>query len=211
MTYTSDIPAPSGDTLGGTRDRIRTNFQQIATVAAVNHIAFNASGQGKHKFLQMPEQPGSIGQVGAPLPPTTAADEGGLYTKVGINPAETNLVFRAESDGFEYQLTKVIAASTGRFGNNTVAYVANNNGGWTFLPGGLLLQYGRRTSPGSSGTVTFPVAFPSGNAPFSIVVTNERNSARSANIDNSAISATSFDYFMETSGSVALNWIAIGN
>lgn len=210
MTYTSDIPV-SGDSLGGTRDRIRTNFQLISSVFAANHVTYNLTGAGKHKFLQMPEQAGSIGQVGAPLPPATASDEAGFYAKVGTNPAESNLVFRAENNGFEYQMTKAIAASTARFGNNTVAYVANNNGGWTFLPGGLLLQYGRHTSPGSSGTVTFPVVFPSGNAPFSIIVTNERDSARSANINNTGISSTGFNYFMETSGSIALNWVAIGN
>lgn len=199
MTFTSSIPV-TGDSLGGTRDRIRTNFQQIATVIAVNHTAFNSLGEGKHKFLQMPEQAAA---------PTTAANEGGLYAKVGSNPSETNLFFRGESDGFEYQLTHLVSASTGRFANNTT-YQASHAGGWSFIGGGLILQYGRRTSPGSSGTVTFPIAFPSGSAPYAIIVTNERDSARSANINNSGISSTSFNYFMETSGSIALNWVAIG-
>lgn len=205
MTYSSDVPI-SGDTLGGTRDRIRTNFQEIASVEAVNHVAFNAIGEGKHKFLQMPEVTAS----GAGIP-TTLANEGGLYVDVGTNPSESNLFFRAESNGFEYQLTKSISTGTARFANNSVGYIANNNGGWVFLAGGMILQYGRRTSPGSSGTVTFPIAFPSGNSPFSIVVTNERTSARSANLNSTGISSTGFSYFMETSGSVALDWIAIGN
>ena len=200
MTYTTAIPV-SGDSLGGTRDRIRTNFQEIDSVVGVNHVAFNASGEGKHKFLQMPEQAAA---------PTTAANEGGFYAKVGTTPAESNLFFRGESDGFEYQLTKAIAASTARFANTT-NYSGTLNGGWTFLPGGMIMQYGRKTSPGSSGSITFPITFPSGNAPFSIVVTNERTSARSANIDSAGISSTGFSYFLETSGSVAINWVAIGN
>lgn len=204
MSYTADIPV-TGDSLGGTRDRIRTNFQLIQSLITANHEDFGSGfGQGKHKFLQMPEQ-GSA--------PATAVNEGGLYTKVGTNPAETNLFFRAEDSGggggFEYQLTKVIAVSTALFGNNTVAYVANNNGGWTFLPGGLVMQYGRRTTPGSSGTVSFPIPFPSGNAPFSIVMGNERNSARACGFDT--ISSTGFTYYLDTSGSTAVNWIAIGN
>lgn len=211
MTFTTNIPV-SGDTLGGTRDRIRTNFQEIANVESVNHIAFNQVDEGKHKFLQMPEQPGIINQVGVPLPPTTLVNEGGLYTKVATNPAQTNLIFRAENNGFEYQLTTVISASTTRFGNNTVAYVANNNGGWTFLPGGMLLQYGRRTTPGNSGVITFPVPFPSGIAPFSIQVSLERTTDdHNVIIDSgTAPTATGFNYKCDTSGSNAVNWIAIG-
>ncbi len=59
MTYTRNIPI-SGDSLGGTRDRIRTNFQQIDTVMAVNHVAFNSSGEGKHKFVQTPDQTADV-------------------------------------------------------------------------------------------------------------------------------------------------------
>lgn len=55
MTYTTNIPV-QGDTLGGTRDRIRTNFQVIDTDFTVNHIAFNSIGAGKHKFVQTPDQ-----------------------------------------------------------------------------------------------------------------------------------------------------------
>lgn len=55
MSYTSNIPL-SGESLGSTRDRINQNFQQIDTVLAVNHVPFNDAGEGKHKFLQMPEQ-----------------------------------------------------------------------------------------------------------------------------------------------------------
>lgn len=204
MTYTTDIPI-SGDTLGGTRDRVRTNFQLIDSINSINHVAYGSLGQGKHKFLQMPEVTASGAGV-----PTTLANEGGLYVDVGANPAESNLFFRGESDGFQYQLTKVIQASNARFGVNIVAYVADNNGGWTFLPGGLLLQYGRRTTPGSSGTITFPVPFPSGVAPFSIQISNERTSARSCSINSAGISATGFSYFLDTGGSVAVNWIAIG-
>lgn len=200
MTYTRLIPL-TGESLGGTRARVATNFLQIYNVMGINHIDFNdgSGGQGKHKFLQMPEQASA---------PATAANEGGIYVKEA--GGVSNAFFRSESNGSEYRLTAISDANIATFGTNT-AYAANHVGGWTFLPGGLILQYGRRTAPGSSGTVTFPIAFPSGNAPFSIVVTNERNSARSANINNAGLTSTSFDYFMETSGSVALNWYAIGN
>ena len=201
MTFTTDIPV-SGDSLGGTRDRIRTNFQEIATVEAVNHIAFNSLGEGKHKFLQMPEQASA---------PTTAANEGGFYSKVGANPAETNLFFRGESDGFEYQLSRAISASTARFANNT-AYQANHTGGWSFLPGGLLMQYGARSSPGSSGTITFPVAFTTGYYSITIGISrNNSSSTQNVYIDNSvATSPSSFAYDSTSSASDPIYWMAIG-
>lgn len=210
MSYTSDIPI-SGDSLGGTRDRIRTNFQLIASVMAINHTAFNALGQGKHKFLQMPEQPGSIGQVGAPLPPTTAADEGGLYTKVGVNPAETNLVFRAESDGFEYQLTKTIAASTARFG--PLSATAPN--GWTFLPGGLILQWGSKTNPGTSGAVVFATAninFPTDIIQVQCQLYHASSANESVTIRQDSLpNTTGFQYrTTSSSANTILKWYALG-
>lgn len=96
MTYTTNIPV-TGDTLGGTRDRIRTNFTQIQSVFSQNHVAFNATGQGKHKFLQMPEQAAA---------PTTDVNEGGLYTYPdSASTPKTALFFRTESDGAITQLT----------------------------------------------------------------------------------------------------------
>lgn len=203
MSYVPS-PSASGDTLSASRDVIRTNFNILQDRFDENHVNLDGgAGGGKHNFLQMPDQ-GTI--------PVTASGEGGVYG-TSDGDAVSQLYFRGEGNGSSYQLTKAtsgVDANILLFGTNT-PYVADHAGGWTFLPGGLILQYGRKTTPTASGTVTFPLAFPSGNNPFSIIVTNERTSARSANIDSSAISDTSFDYFMETAGAVAINWIAIGN
>lgn len=139
MTYSSSIPI-SGDTLGSTRDRIRGNFEEIAAVEDVNHVAFNTLGKGKHKFLQMPEQ------VSAPV---TLVNEAGFYSKMGTNPAQANLFFRGENNGAEYQLTRADQTNNATFGTDT---------GWTFLPGGLIFQYGTMTTTGNTTVVTFPVA-----------------------------------------------------
>ena len=207
MTYTPNIPAASGDTLGGTRDRIRTNFQQISDVEEINHIAFNQTGKGKHKFLQMPETGFEFDNN--VTPPTTSSSEVGFYAKKGANPAQTNLFFRGESNGFEYQLTKAISASTGTFSTNT-AYVANHTGGWTFLPGGLLLQYGLRSSPGTSGTITFPISFNS--APYQVSVSLYRFTGDHSVIIDAGTppGITSFKYICDTSGSTGIYWTAIG-
>jgi hypothetical protein len=151
MTFTTDIPI-SGDSLGSTRDRIRGNFQETAAVMAINHVAFNTVGKGKHKFLQMPEQ-GSA--------PSVLVDEAGFYAKVATNPAEANLFFRGENNGKEYQLTSADQTNNATFGNFT-AYAANQNGGWSFLPGGLVLQYG---TVSGTNVVVFPKQFKNATVP----------------------------------------------
>lgn len=204
MTYTPNIPV-TGDSLGNTRDRIRTNFQVISSTFDQNHIKPGDGGQGKHKFIQMAEVANSAAA------PTTLANEAGFYARVGTNPEETNLWFRGENNGFQYQLTSAVSTGTLRFGTFTLP-VPNNAGGWTFLPGGLILQYGRRLSPGSSGLVTFPIPFPGGTAPYSIQVSLERTTgSQNVTIDSGTPpTSTGFNYLASSGGSNAVNWIAIG-
>lgn len=156
-------PNASGDTLVSSRNPIRTNFQLLQSRFDENHVDIDGGvGGGKHKFLQMPEQSSA---------PTTAANEAGLYVKVGTSPAESNLFFRGEGSGNEYQLTKTIAASTTEFGTNTNYQVGppSLNGGWTFLAGNMILQYGITNVTSSSDVViTFPVTFPTSIFSFSL-------------------------------------------
>ncbi len=199
--YSPNVPV-SGDTLGGTRDRIRANFQLIASVEAINHVAFGSLGQGKHTIVQLPE-------INAQIPvlvPTTGVNEGALYTNQGLSPTETNLIYKAESNGFNYQLTRVISASTARFGVNVIGYVANNDGGWTFLPGAattnaMLFQYGRRAAGGGT-TVTFPVEFT--NAPYSVIAV-VIGATGSVTVNN--ITTSGFDFF---TSAAAIYWQAVG-
>ena len=208
MSYTPNTPV-TGDSLGSTRDIIRTNFQQIDTVNSINHVAFNEANQGKHKFLQMPEQSSN---------PTTAADEGALFAKVGAGPTETALYFRAESDGTVYQLTRVDSTKTATFATNTNYQVGppSINGGWTFLPGGMLLQYGllQVSASGTATVVTFPKSYT--NTPYSITigsVTGEGNSPGANNqfVKDGTVATTGFS-IVNSSGSAArkVYWMSIG-
>lgn len=131
MAYNNGIPQASDDP-SQSQSQILANFQSIATVVAVNHEAFNDADEGKHKFLQMPEQSTA---------PSTAGNEIGLYSKdTGSNP---ELFFRPESDGTEIQMTN---------GGFTAA-----QNGISFLPGGFKLIWGQTT--GTTGSKTFHTAF----------------------------------------------------
>jgi hypothetical protein len=202
MTFTVDVPI-SGDTLGSTRDRIRANFQETAAVMAINHVAFNQLGKGKHIYLQMPE----VAASGAGVP-VTLANEIGFYSKNGTNPVEPNLWFRGQTNGYEYQLTNANQANNATFGTftNYPPVVVNQNGGWTFLPGGLLLQYGIMVSTGSSTTVTFPVAF----STLDTVVTVTRNSTTGSAGGVGNVQLATFVFLRGGATNTTFYWQAIG-
>jgi len=206
MTYTNSIPV-SGDSLGSTRDRIRVNFEQIAIVEAINHVAFDSLGEGKHKFLQMP----GVTASGAGVP-GTVADEAGFYSDVGTSPAEANLFFRGESNGLSYQLTRADQTNNATFATNTVALgSANGFGGWTFIAGNLLIQYGS-FNPNTSTTVSFPIAFTS--TPFSVQLTlsSDNNSTHRVGISTGTL--TNSQFVFEGSVNVHSNpiyFLAIGS
>lgn len=193
MTYTSNIPQ-SGETLGSTRARINTNFQEIATVEAVNHIAFNDGDAGKHKFLQMPVQ----------AAPTTAASEGGVFVKDDANMI-AQLYYKGESEGSSYQLT------TATDGADAAIGTIGASNGWSFLPGGVLIQWGSDTAPaGTSGFFTYPRAF--GATPYSLQVSLVRTSSSSSSYDLliSTLDATQFKTNSGFSNPHTFYWMAIG-
>lgn len=131
MVYDNAIPQANDDP-SQSQGQILGNFQELDTFLSVNHVELNDANQGKHTFLQMPEQASA---------PTTAANELGIYTKE-YNSLAT-LFFREESSGTEHILAgpPLLAAS-----------------GYTYLPGGLLMQWNTVTAS-SQSSITFPVAF----------------------------------------------------
>ncbi len=192
MTYT--ILPNSGQSLGVTRAPINTNFSLIQSVFDVNHVGFNNVGAGKHKFVVMPNQ-GSA--------PTTLAGEVALYTKQGSAGVGTSALYmiRDGNAGTEVQL------STSAVGNA----IAGNTG-YTWLPGGLFLQWGQVAAPGSSGTVIFLTPFDV--TPYNIQLTLGRSNSSStqAVYINTALTLnnTQFNYTITTNDSITLYWMAIG-
>lgn len=94
MTY-NVRPYATNDTLSASKNQIRNNFSLIRDRFQDNHTDID-SGEGKHKYMQMPEQTSA---------PTTDANEGALYTKESTINNVTDLFYRRESDGSELQIT----------------------------------------------------------------------------------------------------------
>lgn len=140
MAYNENIPQ-AFENPSDSQGKLLANFQAISTAFNLNHGNFNDPDQGKHEFLQMPEQASA---------PTTLTDEAGFYSQNSTLTGVTELVFRRESNGDEIEFTGFLGATDG----------------WTRLPSGILLKWGS-----DSGSGATPVTLPTGsNIPIFVAV-----------------------------------------
>lgn len=148
MTYITGRPTASEDP-SNSQSMIRDNFDEIKLSNDVNHTELGLANQGKHKFLQMPEQ------MSAPI---TAVNEAGFYSRQSTFTGNTELVFRRESNGSQIEFTGLLAATNG----------------WTRLPSGILLKWGTSTANGLTAT-SFPLGatIPAFTAVYSAQVTTD--------------------------------------
>lgn len=201
--YSNSIPQP-GDFLSDSQQDILNNFIQLDTTMGQDHYNFsdNTSNNGKHKQTRFVNE--------AAIPAGLVTGEGTLYTKAVSS--ESQAFYSPDDTGREYQMTRTVEASFSSFANTA----GTSSSGWTFLPGGILMQYGLKTvdAKGTATTITFPVEFT--GTPFSITignVTNEGNSPGANNqfIKDGSVSTTSFDIVNSSSSSARkVYWMAIG-
>lgn len=213
-SYDPTIPA-AGDDPSVSQGQIQTNFATLATDFAVNHVGYaTGAGEGRHKFVEMPAR--------TVIPPGLIAGEGTLYTKAvgGV----TQLFYSPDNSGNEYQLTNTKSGSFAKLGTNTNYQAGPPSlwGGWTYLPGGLIMQYGSYGFYGaplaglsSSGTIAFPISFATGV--YSLTTTLIRQSSSTSAIATQTvilgtIGLTSFDWALDSSSTKfrGILWTAIG-
>jgi len=211
-TYLS-IPNP-GDILGSqSQPQLKANFDYLASTLGKDHqISIGdlstTSFEGRH--IQVSFNNRATNNVPMPGDGTNAL----LWSNAG------NLYIRQNSSFLGAQFTGPVPANaTGfaRFGTDTLI-VANQDGGWCFLSGGLIFQYGFFTVTATSGTTDFPIPFTIG--PFSVVITGCNNTvtipARLPWLDFSPGSVNNNLKFswgsVNSAGSnvFQVNWIAVG-
>lgn len=101
---------------------------------------------------------------------------------------------------------------------NVIPLVAGNPSpvaaGYTYLPGGLIMQWGRTPANTLTTNVFFPIPMQALSTPFSIVLTMERSSgsgsADSIYINPGSPSSVGFQMIRTFSSTLTINWIAIG-
>lgn len=155
----NDTPL-STDPINQTQAPIRTNFESIRAIIGVNHVDFADADSGKHKFVTFPVQ------VAAPV---LAAGEIGLYNKAALAP------FGTFNELFVHKLTTQGTATADI--PFTASILSTSNPlptaaavGWTYLPSGIILQWGSAGIPDSQNptATNFPIAFP--NACLSVII-----------------------------------------
>ncbi len=221
QTYNLNIPdAPNDPSVD--QPNMQTNTNSIPAIIAIDHFAFGDNNGGRHKQTQLVSQ--------AVVPTGLMSGEGTLYVKQAVGASavnESQLFYTPDSPMVpkEYQMTRCVNAAAALFGTSTNNYNGvgiKYTGGFTFLPGGLFMQYGayNRANTGpleNSGTVTFPVPFTS--TPFSVQLTFTTKtgfaiSNHTIAVPYDTLGNTSFGWELEGSSSassfVGFYWVAIG-
>lgn len=211
MAYTATIPA-STDIPSASQALLLANFAAINTVVGVNHVAFNASGEGKHKWVSLPVQGAS------PPAASFAAGEVGLYSFVDPTTLKNELYVNKTN-----QITATqIPATASQLSIKSAAVVADP--GWTYLPSGILLRFGAVSVGSGSGVVTSVFNTGVGVAPvfnnvLSVQLTLINSSTSDVNISVRLIdfTAAQFRWFAANrttggahTGAVAAHYLAIG-
>ncbi len=219
--FNEKIPAAADNPSANQNDMLINN-QSAKKIIDEDHIGYDQNLGGLHRQVRMPVRSATPGVPPGTIPPGLIANEGTLYTKISLAPgSETNLFYTPDTSGKEYQLTRTNTAGSTLFGNNVANYggvVAGTiyGGGWTFLPGNILLQYGSISGSGgvstlpTTATIPFPIPFSFGilSINFELRRNNPANAGTCVSITIPP-TTTNFTYNAEN-GADALYWIAIG-
>jgi len=214
--YKKDIPAANHNPSVDQPD-MKDNTNAISNLIGEDHYTFGVPNGGFHKQIRLPKL-NTIADVSPRI-----SNSGTLWTQVNTSTGastETNLHYIPGTGANDYQLTRCIAGSFSLFGTNTTYQPDNpalskpsTTGGWTFLPGGMLIQYGISTNANlnSENTIVFPVPF--STFVGSVVVTSIRanNDDKMVGIITGSISPTGFKFQLSSSNRpTSISWMAIG-
>jgi hypothetical protein len=153
MSFTPDMPF-SGQSLGNSRLQVLNNFKNYYDTIALNHVAPNTSGQGKHTFVEMPVQ-GST--------PSTLAGEGGLFTKaLSSDPTKSILYYQRDANVATNQPVLPMAVC---------AFITRNTNGMCTLVAGYNVTSVERTTTGTY-RVTLGITLPyvAGTTEYAVIV-----------------------------------------
>lgn len=192
-----DIPQP-GDILATSQSDLEHNFLYIQGALGKDHqvvIGDTDTGtpfEGRHLQVSLKGQAASIAF------PSDSVDSQ-IWSHSG------NLFFQNGTAGQSFQFTT--ANSTANFGS-IVNYQAAGGGfgsctgGWTFLPGGLIMNYGSVTTvnPGGSINVKLACTFPGSNIASIVVTPNTTSSIGGGNHDWTVLSPTASQFTLKING-----------
>ena len=190
-TYNLGYPQ-NGSTLGQSKATIRNNLDGTFLTVSVNHYNQNSSYPGQHKFIQFPNS----SMFAPPVP--NLGTEIDLYNGGSTLGGANNLFLLPPGST---SLSQAIQLT--RSANAPIA-AAN---GYSWLPGGLLIQWGSVTTAGPVTPVLFSVAF----TVLPYFVTAFRQQSTDTVLGYSGLALSGFNINANGASSAAtILWMAIG-
>jgi hypothetical protein len=200
MVYLPNIPV-STNSPAVDQPLITANFTAANNFFGVDHVKFDAaSNNGRHNQISF------VGVNPAAAVPvategiTLIAEYDAVSSKYVLNYRQDSAAHPAEA---AYALT-----------NSNPPLVAGI--GYSYLPGGILLQWGRTAADVVSGvqtTISFPIAFTA--IAYSVQATLEKDnpasgSGQAVNVVKGKVTTTGFDVWHQATGNHKVQWMAIG-
>lgn len=194
-TFTPGYP-PDNSSLGQTKATIRNNIDGTFQTLAVDHINNNgdpgANPAGYHNVIHIVPQ--GVNPVAVP-------GFGQLFSKTINSFTSDQALFWETGAGLIQQLTM----------NLTPSAVLN---GYTFMPGGILVQWGAVVSAAASGTTNFNITFPNNcfNIQLTSVVSSTTNHANGMYVEG-VLNTANFKWNQadRATSQTGFFWYAIGN
>lgn len=205
MSFPIDTTIPNApNNPADDQPKMQTNYANIKGFLSVDHVTPGTTNDGYHTIVHFNTQ-GSD--------PGTVANITQLYTKaVTVGPNTDQQLFMKTGAGFLAQLTNTTGflAQQARFGAK--ASFSGTTGGWTFLPGGLVLNYGFVNSPVNGTTVAFAQPFTNNLLAVTLGGVTASTNDKTINIMDGSQSTSGFTIITSgTSAFTVLYYIAIGN
>jgi len=185
---------------------VQNNFLQLDTSFGVDHLPFsNQSGQnGYHTSVHLnpvstltvnPSNPENF----PPTTPTVTPGYGQLFSAQVNDGSNTDTaLYWLTGGGILTELTR-----------NLAPVVAQN--GYTYLPGGIIMQWARFAAPSNSGTLLFStngIEFPKNC--FIVILQGDDGTTANSNLLVTARTNLSFNFSQLNSGKF-YTYLAIGN
>lgn len=197
--YTNDIPDANNNPSTDQPD-MKVNTNSIDSLINVDHYSFQESGfDGTHRQVQLRQAAGGNGTIPAGL---QGAGWESLYSSVTGGVGDLWFVRGATATGV--RLT----------GPGTPSALVD---GYTFLPGGILVQWGFENLGAGITTflVTYPIAFPNNvfyitGQPYSNNI-SRLNGVSYCTDGSSSLTQFTFNLTSNANNIPSFGWMAIGN
>lgn len=186
MPITTNVPLPA-QSLATSQPLIQGNFVTIQNAFVQDHVDYNTTGQGKHNQVTFPNFTGSIAFL---------AGEIGLFNQTA-SPTGVPDIWLQRGTGTPYPMT---------------GKSATNSPGWSYLPSGILIQWGVSTvNTNSTVSISFPITYSNGAAPFSVQITQFTGSGTGSPTLTLKSPITSGNFTVNNTGPITqFYWYAVG-